>query len=159
MQTIKRTLFILILSLLIANCKRSSTNSEESVSSDTIKISDTKIQDTLINKTSDTLTTQDKNEDKIVGSILSLPEVKERADYIEKNTNGERHLQVMIVQTPDESEEKCYVVKAGEDNGTNFVTHFTFYVSPDKYTIRYYDAINDTTLSLESWRQQIKSSK
>jgi hypothetical protein len=97
----------------------------------------------------------DPKEDKLLNLIYNLPEVKERANYVEKQTNGERHLNITIIQTPEEPDDKSYWLKVGEDNGTNFVTHFTFSVNPDTFEVKYYDVINDTLVSLATWRAGI----
>jgi hypothetical protein len=102
---------------------------------------------------------RDKNEQKICDMILALPEVKERAKYVEKQTKGKRHLMVWIYDTPKESNEEYYWVKAGEDNGTNYVTHFNFYVYPKNNEIKFYDVVNDTVISLTTWRKELKSGK
>ena len=94
--------------------------------------------------------TDSLTEDKVTEMIFALPEVKERADYIEKETKGARHMEALINQAPDATT-NYYWVKAGEDNGTNFVTHFNFLVYPDR-KIMYYDVINDTTITLDAWR-------
>jgi hypothetical protein len=89
----------------------------------------------------------------IVDTILALPEVKERADYIEKETKGKRQLIVLIAAEPD-SINNYYWVKAGEDNGLNFATHFHFFVYPDSMRIMHYDVVEDAELGLEEWRRQ-----
>jgi hypothetical protein len=81
-----------------------------------------------------------------------LTEVKERAKYLEKQTEGKRHLQIWIADTPS-IKQPYYYVQVGEDNGTNFVTHFNFYVYPDSMRIMYYDTQNDTELTLDKWRK------
>lgn len=116
-----------------------------------INLSDTLKTDSIIES--------DKNEKKIYEIILALPEVKERANYIERHTKGARHLRVWIYQTPNETGEKYYWVKAGEDNGTNFVSHFNFFVYPDNFEIKYYDTVNDTIINLETWRKEMKNGR
>jgi hypothetical protein len=98
-------------------------------------------------------------ENKITDIIFELPEVKKRADYIENETKGKRHLSIWINQTPDKNKEKCYWVKVGEDNGTNLVTHFNFIVSPENLEIKYYDVENDKIISINTWRRKQKNHK
>ena len=96
-------------------------------------------------------------EQRICDIVYALPEVKERACYIKKETKGKRHLRIEITQTPKESDEKYYWVRVGEVNDIAFVTHFNFIVYPDNFKIKYYDTINDTIISLETWRKEIKN--
>ncbi len=94
----------------------------------------------------------------VIDTILSLPEVKERAAYIEQETKGQRHLIVLIAAEPD-STNNYYWVKAGEDNSDVFVTHFHFFVYPDSMRIMYYDVLEDAEKSLKEWRRQKSDSK
>ncbi len=93
-----------------------------------------------------------QTEDKIFNLIYNIPEVKERAEYVEKQTNGERHLSMRI----DETFDKTYSVVVGEDNGDAVVTHFTFEVNPKNFEIKNYDVINDTLISLSEWQKRRK---
>lgn len=93
-------------------------------------------------------------EDKIYDLVAALPEVEERGDYIEKHTNGVRHLRIWIYQTPKETKRKYYWVKVGEDNGINFVSHFNFYVDSETYEIRFFDTVKNTVISLDDWRKE-----
>lgn len=120
------------------------------------KQDETKAADTNFTETS-AVPTDSLTEDEVIDMVFALPEVKERADYIEKETKGQRHMQALINQSPDATT-TYYWVKAGEDNGTNFVTHFHFYVYPDR-RILYYDAANDTTLDLPTWRARRNEDK
>ncbi len=101
----------------------------------------------------------DKNEQKICYLIFDLPEVKERAKYIEKQTKGARRMIVWIYASPKELNEQCYWVKAGVDNGTNYVAHFNFYVYPKTNEIKFYDVVNDTVISLSAWRKELREAK
>lgn len=105
-------------------------------------------------KTKDTSSIFNENiEDKIVDTIFKLPEIKERAKYIEVQTKGKRHLKVWVADTPNFPDQKYYWIKAGEDNGTNLVTHFNFYVYPDSMRIMCYDTQSDSELTLDEWRK------
>jgi hypothetical protein len=103
--------------------------------------------------TGDTIMRQGADADTIYKLILSLPEVTKRARYISEQTKGGRHLEVMIAESPN-SIVDYYWVKAGEDNGSAYVTHFNFYVFPKKnWEIKYLDTVKDTLISLEEWRK------
>jgi hypothetical protein len=91
-------------------------------------------------------------EDKIIDKIFELPEVKERAAYIIKETKGERYLEIWIAARPDE-DIPYYWIKAGEDNGMSLVTHFDFYVYPKTMTVKFYDVVENKVLSLAEWRR------
>jgi hypothetical protein len=94
-------------------------------------------------------------EDKIMDTILFLPEVKNRDAYIRKKTNGKRHLATVIYLRP-EKERPYYVVKAWEDNGYAFATHFNFYVYPQTMKIKYLDVMHDKAIDLKTWRKHKK---
>lgn len=146
---IKIGCFYLLLSLLIGlGC-----NVPESTR--TAKIIDTvQFSDIEPVPTGDTIMRPGIDADTIYKLILSLPEVSKRARYIHEQTKGERHLQVMIVESPNNVID-YYWVKAGEDNGSNYVTHFNFYVFPKRnWEIKYFDTVKDTLVTLEDWRKE-----
>jgi len=92
-------------------------------------------------------------EEKIIDSIFKLPEIIKRAKYIEQETKGKRHLKVWVSDIPHLPDQKYYWVKAGEDNGSSLVTHFSFYVYADSMRIMYYDINDDKELTLSEWRK------
>lgn len=94
-----------------------------------------------------------KIEDKMIDTIFNLKEVQERAKYVDEQTNGKRHLKVWLADTPNLPTTYYYWIKVGEDNGTNLVTHFNFYIYPNSMRIMYYDIPADTTLPLNEWRK------
>jgi hypothetical protein len=105
----------------------------------------------------DTVMKAGKDAGNVYKLILSLPEVVRMARYIQEHTKGSRHMEVMISQSPRDSIQNYYWVKAGEDNGTIYVTHYNFFVYPDNhFEIKYFDPINDTLMSLEDWRKENK---
>lgn len=109
--------------------------------------------------TGDTIMRPGVDADTIYKLILSLPEVTKRARYINEQTKGKRHLEVMIAESPNTVVD-YYWVKAGEDNGNGYVTHFNFYVFPKKnWEIKYFDTAKDTLLSLDDWRKENKKHK
>jgi len=142
-------ILISLISLIAIGFNNTSNKTDEKTNKDTL-ISNHQIS------LKDSVVKDDKDEDKIYNLILAIPEVKERGNYIEKETKGKRHIQLMIVETPKDNKSNYYCVKVGEDNGTNFVTHFNFYVYPEKPEIKYYDIINDTAISLDAWRKNNK---
>jgi hypothetical protein len=94
-------------------------------------------------------------EEKILDTISKLPECRERAAYIEKETKGKRHLTIVIYERPSK-EFPYYWVKAWEDNGIIYATHFNFYIYTNPFNIKYYDTMNNIVISLKEWRQQTK---
>ena len=144
-------LFCSLLSCHQTSKQLDTSNKIDSTNSDTI-------QTAIIDSTTTTKKADDSNynetvEDKIIDTIFKLTEVKERAMYIEGKTKGKRHLKVWVVDTPNSPDQKYYWIKVGEDNGTNLVTHFDFYVYPDSMRIMYYDTQNDSELTLNKWRK------
>ncbi len=95
-------------------------------------------------------------ENRIIDTILKLKEVKERAEYVEKVTNGKRHLGICIYKNPSK-DQPYYWVKAWEDNGSNYVTHFNFYVYRRPFQIKFLDTVEDTVISLKEWRRRMKN--
>lgn len=95
----------------------------------------------------------------VTEAIAALPEVKERARYIEEQSNHARHLAIWGAEELITSDANIYWVKVGEDNGTNLVTHFNFIVYYDKMRIMFYDVAADKEIGLEAWRKQLKKSK
>ncbi len=133
----------ILLYLILVSCNQNNNNADNQKSKD------------KVNKIS-TVISPSKIEEKIYNIIYSLPEVKERAKYIEKETKGIHHLKVWINQRPEESNEKYYWIKVGEDNGTNLVTNFNFFVDTINLEVKYLDITTDKIISLESWRKETR---
>lgn len=91
-------------------------------------------------------------EEEIIDIINQLKEVKEKAEYIQKQTKGQRHLQYTIWQKPTR-DRRYYCVKVMEGNGGSYHTHFNFCVRVKPFQILYYDTVSDTTLDLNTWRK------
>jgi hypothetical protein len=140
-------LFILVV-CIVAGCGNRKAVTNSNITSDTTN-------QTPVGQTKTTSVDVDW-ETRITDTILSLPEVQERANYIEKETKGKRHLGVMISETPQENGKDYYVVKAGEDNGTNWVTHFNFIVYVPTMKITYMDPLSGEEITLDEWRKQPK---
>ncbi len=146
---IRYVIYVCSISLifLIVSCNNSENQSKSISDSDKTKTHET-TETQSINNEEETMTA----EEKIIDKVYALPEIKERAEYIEEETNGERHLQIWIAARPEDTGD-YYIVKAGEDNGFSMVTHFDFYVYPETMEIKYYDVITDSELSLAEWRR------
>lgn len=95
--------------------------------------------------------TPEEIENRISDTIFKLPEIQERNRYIEEQTKGERHLKIWMNKSDDGK--GLYWVNAGEDNGSNLVSHFQFQVDPATLHILYQDIANDTLLELADWRK------
>ena len=125
---------------------------QTSKQSDNVKTANTKvdtintviINSTISTKKTDSSISNKDVEGKIIDTIFKLTELKERAKYIEEQTKGKRHLKIWVAGTPNLPDQKYYWIQAGEDNGTNLVTHFNFYVYPDSMRIMYYDTQSDS---------------
>lgn len=141
----------LLLFFIISSCHHSG-NKQQPHIIDTASVRPT---DTIA--PGDTVMKAGKDAGKVYKLVLSLPEVAQMARYIQEHTKGSRHMEMMISQSPRDSIQNYYWVKAGEDNGTIYVTHYNFYVYPDNnFEIKYFDPINDTLMSLEDWRKENK---
>lgn len=93
-------------------------------------------------------------ENKLIDQVWKLPEVKEMADKVEKESKGKRHLVGRISSEPSDDQE-YYGVSIAEDNGQALATYFEFRIYPDNQ-IYYYDVVEDRELSLKEWRAQKK---
>lgn len=81
-------------------------------------------------------------EEKVIGDIKDLPEVKANAD------------QTGIAERPTD-EKEYYLVETGTRGEDNFSRLFMFrvYVYP-KYQVKFYDPAGDTEMSLDEWRSK-----
>lgn len=153
MKTLLHIFFpLLFLILIISSCEHSSTHHQTKII-DTVKFASA---DT-VRPGGDTIMYAGKDADTVYKLILSLPEVAKRARYIQEQTKGERHLEVMIAESPKENVRNYYWVKAGEDNGNAYVTHFNFYIFPTRnWEIKYFDPVKNMVITLEEWRKEKK---
>lgn len=143
---------VLFLLLIISSCNQP-TISHKTQIIDTVSFH----SNDSIEHGGDTILTAGKDADTIYKLILSLPEVSKRARYIQEQTKGERHLEVMIAEAPEEEVRSYYWVKAGEDNGDTYVTHFNFYVFPTRnWEIKYFDPVKNMVITLDEWRKENK---
>ncbi len=141
------TFFSLLLFGLLS-CNQTSNSSDNLKKVDTVKNNNVGLTST--DKQIDSII-----EEKVIDTIFKLTEVKKRTNYIEQQTNGERHLKIWVADTPNLPDKKYYWIKVGEDNGTSLVTHFNFYVYPDSMRIMYYDINDDKEIGLDTWRRQL----
>lgn len=95
-------------------------------------------------------------EDRIIDTIMKIPEVKEKAKYVEKQSHRERHLSCFIYKKPSK-ELNYYWIKVAEDNGVNYDAHFNFYVDPKNLAIKYLDIVKDTAIDLKIWQKSRNS--
>lgn len=151
----KLSVLTFLLFVLFA-CNQTSKQSDNVKTTDSTKVDTTKsviINSIISTKKVDSLISNEDVEDKIIDTIFKLKDVKERAKYIEEQTKGKRHLKIWVADLPNLPNQKYYWIKAGEDNGTNLVTHFNFYVYLDSMRIMYYDTQSDCELTLSKWRK------
>jgi hypothetical protein len=96
--------------------------------------------------------TASSDEEKVIDMVFALPEVVEYNAMLADAT--ESGAIVMIDGMVELDGIDYYWVKVMEDNGSNYVTNFNFYVNPDNNEIKYYDVITDQAISLAEWRKQ-----
>jgi hypothetical protein len=150
-MTLARNSTLTLLLCTLFACNQTSKQSDNSKKIDTIVNSN--ILATLPTKQKDSTVNNNDIEEKIIDTIFKLTEVKERAKYIDQQTKGKRHLKVWVEDTPKLPDQKYFWIKVGEDNGTNLVTHFNFYVYPGSMRIMYYDIQADSAITLDNWRK------
>jgi hypothetical protein len=155
-MTLPKLSVLTFLLFILFACHQTAKQSDNVITTDTTNVDTTKtviINSIASTKKADSSIDNEDTEDKIIDTIFKLTEVKERAKYIEEQTKGKRHLKIWVEGTPNLPDQKYYWIKAGEDNGTNLVTHFNFYVYPDSMRIMYYDTQSDSELTLNQWRK------
>ena len=91
-------------------------------------------------------------EEKIAHMVMDLEEVKRKTAMVERLSKGTRTLSTYI-ESPPTAGDPYYCVKVAEDNGSNYVTYYTFNVSPDNYSISYYDVVVGEFIPLDQWRK------
>jgi hypothetical protein len=121
------------------------------------KMNSSRIQQPTINDSSNNhqvVSKEDdsKREDQIVNLIMNLEEVKQKAKEVETLSHGKRHLSSYIENSPTTTD-PYYWVKVAEDNGDSYVTYYTFAVNSKTQSIKYYDVVNDSLVSLSQWRK------
>ena len=150
-------LLIFIFEVTVIGCNQSINNSEKGKIIDSLKTKDSIGENKTIDINSDigldTTLENDKNSDTINEIIFALTEVKERANYVETQSKGKRHLSIWIYETPEKTGKEYYWVKVVENNGVSLETHFNFYVYQKNLEIKYLDTIKDSILSLDTWRK------
>jgi hypothetical protein len=94
-------------------------------------------------------------EERILDTVMNIPEVKEEAKYVETESHGKRHLSLFINLKPSKTF-RYYWIKVWEDNGYSFVTHFHFYVDPKTLSIKFLDTSTNNAIDLNVWQKSRK---
>jgi len=151
--TTPRIQFVFFLLLLILQaCNGGEANTEETGKAETLKDSSqsSEARDLPI----DSAKLADE-QNRIIDTIFKLAEVQEMQKSIDKQTAGKRSLKIFITDTPTTAN-NYHWVKVAEDNGSNLVTHFNFFVYPNLVRIMYFDVVADKEMTLEEWRKTMK---
>jgi len=90
----------------------------------------------------------------VVKRVSELPEVKAKARELESKSRGRQKVRYNLHRKPDESI-PYYWVKVEQNTGEEFVTIYDFFVHQTSPDIKYYDAIKDTLIDLETWRRRL----
>ena len=98
---------------------------------------------------------QDPTLNKVMNAIINLKEVKARAQYVKKQTKGERHLEYIVDSEPSKLK-PYYTINVGEDNGGAIHYHFFFLVYPKTMFIKVIDEISGKTMDIKTWRDHQK---
>ena len=144
------SVYFFVILLTLTSCNQNKKQHSDTKKADTLKNLTQAVN--VDNKLTDTSTTSNALEHKVIDTIFKLKEVKERQKYIEQKTKGARHLQILIAGKPNLTN-KYYWVQVVEDNGISFVTHFNFFVYPDSMRIMYLDTQDDKEITLKKWRK------
>jgi hypothetical protein len=89
-----------------------------------------------------------KMEDSLLKAVALLPTVMLRDAYMLEKTGGKRYLKYHIDHRPT-IDSPYYIIRAVEDNGGTYVTHFHFYYFIKDRQFKLYDTINDSLVSLD----------
>lgn len=87
----------------------------------------------------------------LIDSIWTLKPIQDKNNDIFTKSEGKRKLSILIYKTAKETNKGYYWIKVGEENGSNFVSHFNFYVYPANNQIMFFDAINTAEIPLKKW--------
>jgi hypothetical protein len=98
-------------------------------------------------------------EKSVMDTIWNLKEVQKRNEYVIQMSKGKRNLSVLLYKNPEETKKGNYWVKIVEDNGTNLVSHFNFFVYPIDGRIVYFDTVNDKEIEVSKWRNRMNKNK
>jgi len=142
-----RSLYLIPVILILFSCGKKQVSFPEKTDTTKAPVSDT---------LSSSINSNEKLDAQVIDSIYALPEVKERGEYIEKQTKGKNKMVVLITERPDDNKEDFYMVEVGEDNTSSVVNHFTFYVYYPSFKIKYLDPVEGKEISLEVWRKSNK---
>ena len=88
--------------------------------------------DRLWKKAMPTLST-DNTEEKVLNLVEKQKIVKDEIKLIDSLSSGQRH--ITLLPTLEDTVKNIYLIKVGEDNGTNLVTYFNFLVDANTMTI------------------------
>ena len=75
----------------------------------------------------------DNTEEKVLSLVEQQKIVKDEIKLIDSLSSGQRH--ITLLSTLDDTAKNIYLIKVGEDNGTNLVTYFNFLVDANTMTI------------------------
>ena len=90
-------------------------------------------------------------EDSIFDEIIKIPEIVEFENLLNKKN---RNLKMWILDTIQRDNKNYIIYNVGEDNGFALVGEYHFAREINNSKILAYDVIDDTILSLQTWRQK-----
>jgi hypothetical protein len=93
---------------------------------------------------------KEASEDKVIGLVWQLKEVKELNALVRKNSKNKLGIKTYIASEPGDDQE-YYAVAVAEDNGGSLVNHYFIHIYPD-FSLRYYDVVQDREMTIEEWR-------
>ena len=94
-------------------------------------------------------------EKKVLRLINALPEVIAENKFRKKA--GYKSLLRAYIQNTPSKEHDYYSVTVSEEKNERLFTYDWYEVNPNTYVIRYWDFINDKTMSLQEWRKQLRA--
>jgi hypothetical protein len=149
---ISATIFALLIT--VSACKQTGNKPISNTQTDTLTPAKPVIDTPLADIPIDTLSNIDPIEKKIIDTLFKVPQVIAEARYMEEHTKGERPLKIWVAGRPQDTGERYYWIKAGEDNDAALVTHFNFHIYPDSMRIMYYDIVDDQEITLKEWEKK-----
>jgi hypothetical protein len=98
---------------------------------------------------------KDDREEKIMGKLLRLPEIKERTRFIDSLTKHEHGISFRTMEKPN-SHDNYYLIQAGFDRPDRFEIYYNFYIYLPKMNIKILEPVSNKLYSLTEWRKKFE---
>ncbi len=108
-----------------------------------------KISDSIfLNKKTSNKVSSEQDESYILEQVWQLNSVKKLASYID-STSGQTRKLKLLFEGEDIDDPNFSIIKAVEDNGSNYVTHLIFRIHNKHFEISRYDVVEDVFVKID----------